>query len=209
METVSGPDFPSAEELPWAQPITVSVVRNTAHLLCLMDHFQLITVSSCQETMNFHYEVWCKPLSREQHFQMFNAYPVLTPEYFSRISLSLYLHPSFVVSFANSTRISRLVSRLDTKATGIAFRVQSLMRCIRPGYQVIQKQLGVTARSHQLWDTVPQSTVYLPAGGCSRGTHVQGLSREQMCKCIVITSFLPRDGIWFHIPRSFLTLSKG
>lgn len=120
-----------------------------------MDHFHLIMLSSCQKTKNFHYEVWCKPRSEKQYFQVFNACLVLTLEYFKKISLSLHLHTSFIVSFANSTRNSRLISGLEIKATRLSSSVRSLMSSISDaeaalGYSTFPSALGWGTPKHNV-----------------------------------------------------------
>lgn len=108
---------------------------------------------------------------------MFNACLVLTLEYFKKISLSLHLHTSFIVSFANSTRNSRLISGLEIKATGLTSSVQCLMSSISdveaaPGYSTFPSALGRGTLKHNVLACRGVSTH-------SSKNSVQGLTGEQ------------------------------
>lgn len=209
MQTVSGPDFPPADSpllfLWWE----MRSIHYTSHgPLSINNGFKL--------SGNKEFLLWSlmqTSLKRKaQHFEVFNACSVLTPEYFSKISQS---PPAHLVCcfFCNSTRISRLVSGLEIKATRVTSRVQSLIRSTRPGYRVIQKGYS-TFPSALGWGT-PKHNILACSGVSthSSGKSVESLTGEQGPKAGAVQMhrdyfFLPRDAIWFHVPRSSLTLSR-
>lgn len=160
MQTVSGPDFPPADSpllfLWWE----MRSIHYTSHgLLSINNGFKL----SGNKEFLLRSLMQTSLKRKAQHFEVFNACSVLTPEYFSKISLSLHLHTLFVVSFAIQQEFLGLYQGWKSKPPG------SL-----PGFSLSSGAPGqgtewfrrATARSHQPWDEVPQNTTYLLAVGC-------------------------------------------